>query len=143
MLIISRYCLLALLLSSLSAGYLPANENKANPHKIKLIGYLDNLTKLPPMEKRIEEKRRACKDLREYEECLRCLLKERDILVGDFYGINLRNYRYVNIFFPLGYISSRIAQVDKEIGKLKSEIDALRREEAKKLTKSANLTTLF
>jgi hypothetical protein len=74
-----------------------------------------------------EERKEAFKDLKEAEEYLWCLLKERKNLEGDFYGINLTAYRYVNIFDRLGYIRYRIMQIDKEIKKTKLEIEKLRK----------------
>lgn len=60
--------------------------------------------------------------LKEVENRLTRLLKERDILTGDFYGINLTAYRYVNIFDRLGYIRCRITQIDREIKKIRLDL---------------------
>ena len=73
-----------------------------------------------------EKEKKSFKNLKEAEECLKCLLKERKILVGDFYGLNLTAYRYVNIFHRIGYIRYRLIQIDKEIKKTKLEIYELR-----------------
>lgn len=60
--------------------------------------------------------------LKEIENRLRSLLKERDVLTGDFYGINLTAYRYVNIFDRLGYIRYKIKQINKEIKKMRLQL---------------------
>jgi len=66
------------------------------------------------------------KNLKEAEEYLRCILKEREVLVRDFYGVNITAYRYVNIFYRIGYIRWRIMQIDKEIKNTKLEIHKLK-----------------
>ncbi len=68
------------------------------------------------------------KSLEEAEEYLRCLLKERKVLVGDFYGVNLTACRYVNIFGRMGYIRYKIKQIDKKIKKTKLKISELKKE---------------
>jgi len=65
--------------------------------------------------------------LEEAEKCLKCLLKKRNVLEGDFYGINLTAYRYVNIFDRLGYIRYKIMQIDKKIKKTKLNISELKK----------------
>lgn len=74
------------------------------------------------------KEKRILKNLKEAKEYLRCLLRERKILIQDFYGLNLTAYRYVNIFDRLGYIRYRIRQVDKEIKKTKFKISELKKE---------------
>jgi len=66
------------------------------------------------------------KNLEEAEKYLQCLLRERDILEKDFYGVNLTAYRYVNIFYRLGYIRYRLKQIEEEIKETKIEICRLR-----------------
>jgi hypothetical protein len=73
-----------------------------------------------------ENKEKTFKSLKEAEEHLRCLQKQRKTLTGDFYGINITAYCYANIFYPMGYIHYRIDQIDKEIEKVKLEIDKLK-----------------
>lgn len=65
------------------------------------------------------------KSIEEAEEYLKCLLKEKEVLVGDFYGINLTAYRYVNIFDRLGYIRFKIAEIDIKIKRAKFLISKL------------------
>lgn len=60
-------------------------------------------------------RKKTFKNVKEAEEYLKCLKKQRDILVGDFYGINITAFRYVNIFDPLSYIRYKIMKVDKGI----------------------------
>lgn len=67
-----------------------------------------------------EEK--AFKDRGEAEKYLECLLEERKVLEGDFYGLNLTAYRYVNIFYRRGYIRHKIFNIDKEIKRTKSAL---------------------
>lgn len=67
------------------------------------------------------------KSLGEAKEYLKCLLKKREILVGDFFGINLTAYRYVNVFDRMSYIRYKIMHIDKEIKKTKLKISELRK----------------
>jgi hypothetical protein len=67
------------------------------------------------------------KNIEEAEEYLKCLLKEKEVLVGDFYGVNLTVYRYVNIFDRLGYIRFKIAEIDIKIKRAEFEISKLER----------------
>lgn len=62
------------------------------------------------------------KNREEAEEYLECLLEERKILEGDFFGINLTAYRYVNIFYRMGFIRYKIFEIEKEIKRTKSVI---------------------
>ena len=71
--------------------------------------------------------KKSFKDLEKAEKCLKSLLKEREVLEGDFYGVNLTAYRYVNIFDRLNYIRYRIMQTDRKIKKVKCEIFELRK----------------
>ena len=65
--------------------------------------------------------------LEEAEKCLERLLEQRNILVGDFFGINQTTYRYALVFDRLGYIRYRIFKTDKEIKGLKQKITELKR----------------
>ncbi len=67
-------------------------------------------------------------ELKKAKKYLKCLLRERNVLEGDFYGINLTAYRYVNIFDRLGYIRYRIMQIEKKIKKTKLKISELKKE---------------
>lgn len=67
------------------------------------------------------------KNLIEAEKHLKFLLKERDVLVGDFYGVNLTGYRYVNIFHRMGYIRYKIVLIDKKIRKIKFKISLIKK----------------
>jgi len=71
------------------------------------------------------KEKKIFKNLKEAEEYLRYLLKEREVLVGDFYGVNLTAYRYVNIFDRMRYICYKIRQIDKKIKKTKFRISEL------------------
>jgi hypothetical protein len=64
--------------------------------------------------------------LKEAEEYLKELLKQRNILVGDFFGINQTGYRYALVFDRLGYIRYRIVKTDKEIKAIKQKIAELK-----------------
>ena len=68
------------------------------------------------------------KELKEAEESLKTLVKERDILVGDFWGINITARRYDNVFDRRNYIRYKIVQTDKKIKKTKFKISNLRKE---------------
>ena len=74
------------------------------------------------------EVKKVFKSIEEAGECLKCLLKKREILVGDFYGVNITAYRYINIFDRLGYIRYKIVEFDKKIKIIKFAISELRRE---------------
>ncbi|MFQ6108504.1 MAG: hypothetical protein ACE5L7_03005 [Candidatus Aminicenantales bacterium] len=74
-----------------------------------------------------QENEKTLEELREAEKRLRCLLRERGVLVGDFYGINITAYRYVNIFDRLRYIRYRIRQIDKKIKETKLKILELKK----------------
>lgn len=65
------------------------------------------------------------KSIEEAKEYLKCLLKGREVLGGDFYGVNLTTYRYVNIFDRLGYIRFKIAEIDIKIKRAEFEISKL------------------
>ena len=65
--------------------------------------------------------------LEEAEKFLKRLLEQRNILVGDFFGINQTTYRYALVFDRLGYIRYRIFKTDKEIKGLKQKITELKR----------------
>lgn len=75
----------------------------------------------------LEKEKENFKNLKEAEKYLQCLLKKREVLVGDFYGVNRVAYRYVNIFDRLGYIRYKIMRIDKEIKKTELEIYELRK----------------
>jgi len=66
------------------------------------------------------------KTINEAEEYLQFLRKERQKLEGDFYGINITAYRYVHIFYPLGYIRYKIKKIDEEMRRVESEIEKLK-----------------
>jgi hypothetical protein len=82
--------------------------------------------KLPPKEfqwgQSCLEEEKTFKDRGEAEKYLECLLAERKVLEGDFYGLNLTAYRYVNIFYRRGYIRHKIFNIDKEIKRTKSAL---------------------
>jgi hypothetical protein len=69
--------------------------------------------------------KKTFKDRGEAEVYLECLLEERNVLEGDFYGINLTAYRYVNIFYRRGYVQHKIFKIDREIKRTKSAIREL------------------
>lgn len=50
------------------------------------------------------------------------LKKEKDILIGDFYGINQLGYRYAMVFDRLGYIRYRLKKVNEEIAEIEKKI---------------------
>lgn len=126
----------------------------SNLKKINMIGALENHSSLINKLKRkdeneifksrfkedqsclIENGKKIFENLKEAEEYLRCLLKEKKVLVGDFYGENIMAYRYVNIFDRMGYIRYEIMQIDKKIKKTKLRIYDLR----KKLDNLANFS---
>ncbi|NIM90594.1 MAG: hypothetical protein GTO17_06560 [Candidatus Aminicenantes bacterium] len=68
------------------------------------------------------EEEKTFRDRREAEKYLECLLEERKVLEGDFYGLNLTAYRYVSIFYLQGYIRKKIFNIDKEIKRTKSAL---------------------
>lgn len=56
------------------------------------------------------------------EKRLEELKREKNILSGDFYGINQYGYRYALIFDRLGYIRYRLAKIDEEIAAIQKKI---------------------
>ena len=84
-------------------------------------------TNVRDVEELKNEERKIVNSLEEAEEYLESLQRKRKILEGDFYGVNLTAYRYVNIFDRLGYIRYRIVQIDKKIKDTKLEISELRK----------------
>ncbi len=50
------------------------------------------------------------------------LEKERQVLVGDFYGLNQYGYRYAMVFDRLGFIRYRLHEVDEEIKVIKKKL---------------------
>jgi len=63
---------------------------------------------------------RTFKDRKEAEVYIDCLLEERKVLEGDFFGINITAYRYVNVFYRRGFIQYKVFEIDKEIKRVKS-----------------------
>lgn len=84
-----------------------------------------------------DEMMKILKEVKETEECLKSLVKERETLVGDFWGINITAHRYDNIFDRRNYIRYKIMQADKKTKKTKLKISNLRKE-LNKLTKSSS-----
>jgi hypothetical protein len=64
--------------------------------------------------------------LDEAEKYLERLMMLRNILVGDFFGINQTAHRYAMVFDRLEYIRYRISQIDKEIKAVKQKIAELK-----------------
>lgn len=95
--------------------------------KMISIGVLEDQSSLEKKDRRSEKEKKIFKNLKEAEEYLKCLKKERKVLVKDFWGLNITAYRYVNIFYRRGYIRYRISTIDEEIKKTKSEINKLRK----------------
>jgi tetrahydromethanopterin S-methyltransferase subunit G len=62
-----------------------------------------------------EEREKLIKRLEELE-------KERNILTGDFYGLNQYGYRYALVFDRLGYIRYRLDKVNKEIAEITKKL---------------------
>lgn len=69
-----------------------------------------------------QDNEKIMEELEEVEKHLKCLLKERDILVGDFYGLNITAYRYINIFDRLRYIRFRIKEIDEKIMEIEKRL---------------------
>jgi len=81
--------------------------------------------------------------LKEAEEYLEKLLKQRNILVGDFFGINQTAYRYALVFDHLGYIRYRIVQTDKEIKAIKQKISELKKTNKKNELKGESYGEIY
>jgi len=77
--------------------------------------------------------------LDEAEKHLEWLLNQRNMLVGDFYGINQTGHRYVLIFDRLGYIRYRIVKIDKEIKATRRKISKMEKMIEPKNTKEKRL----
>jgi len=85
-----------------------------------------------------DEVMKILKELKEAEERMKTIVKERETLVGDFWGINITAHRYDNIFDRRNYIRYKIMQADKKIKKTKLRISNLKTE-LNKLTKSSSM----
>lgn len=125
-------------------GYVEDEEKtqtEKKKHKADEIMTIPSLTKtevivirkgqiylIKPKLKIDEKMMKILQELKEAEECLKSLVKERETLVGDFWGINITAYRYVNIFDLRNYIRYRIMQTDKKIEKTELKISNLRKE---------------
>jgi len=109
----------------------------SKPKKVIVISVPNGQKSLTKSKERIENRlskrgfkwSRSCltekeifKNREEAEEYLGCLLEERKVLEGDFFGINLTAYRYVNIFYRMGFIRYKIFEIEKEIKLTKSVI---------------------
>jgi len=88
--------------------YLPHNQRQNSEFESK--------------EEIVSENEKKERMLSEIEATLGRLFKEKEILMGDFYGINITAYRYVNIFDRLGYIRFKIREIEKEIKILEHRI---------------------
>lgn len=126
------------------AGYVEGGEKtqaEKKKHKAIEIIKIQSLTEteviiigegqiqlIKPKIKIDDQTMKILKELKETEECLKSLVKERETLVGDFWGINITAHRYVNIFDRRNYIRYRIMQVDKKIKKIKLKTRNLRKE---------------
>jgi len=64
-----------------------------------------------------EERERLTKRLEELE-------KEKNILTGDFHGLNQYGYRYALVFDRLGYIRYRLDKVNKEIAEITKKLSS-------------------
>lgn len=73
-----------------------------------------------------QRNKRNLGEMEDVDKLLRPLLKEKDVLVGDFYGINITAYRYVNVFDRLRYIRYRIQKIDEKIQKLRIHLTLTR-----------------
>lgn len=67
-----------------------------------------------------EETQKGLRCRKEAEQYLKALEKQRETLVGDFFGINLTARRYDLVFDRLGFIRFRIKEVDEEIRRVKA-----------------------
>ncbi len=87
-----------------------------------------DLSGVPENEKRCEEE--IFQNLKEAEEYLKSHLKQKEILTGDFWGINITAYRYSHAFYPRGYIAYKINKIDAEIKKIRQQIDRLKNQKS-------------
>lgn len=81
--------------------------------------------------------------LEEAEEYLERLLKQRNILIGDFFGINQTGYRYALVFDRLGYIRYRIVQTGREIKAIKQKITELKKTNKEKELKGESYGKIY
>lgn len=128
---ISILCIFCFLLISKTVIQAPAGEREAfDSKKIQPEVYKREGNKEPQEIDKFSLQWTKGKDiqtLEEAEEYLEKLLKQRNILVGDFFGINQTAYRYALVFDRLGYIRYRIVQTDREIKAIKQKISELRK----------------
>ncbi len=81
--------------------------------------------------------------LDEAEKYLETLMMRRNILVGDFFGINQTAYRYALVFDRLGYIRYRIVHTDKEIKAIKQKISELKKTNKEKELKGEEYGKIY
>ncbi len=74
-----------------------------------------DFSEAPENEKKDEQK--MFQNLKEAEKYLESLLKQKERLSGDWWGINITAYRYSLVFYPRGYIAYRIHKIEEEIKK--------------------------
>jgi hypothetical protein len=127
---ISVLCIFCFLLISHSAMQASSREREAVDSKISQQEVNKKERNKEPQE--IDKfslqwtKGKEIETLKEAKEYLKELLKQRNILVGDFFGINQTGYRYALVFDRLGYIRYRIVKTDKEIKAIKQKIAELK-----------------
>lgn len=103
-------------------------KRSLKPGQIILIGIISpEVERLILSEKEIPIEIEVIGELSEEEQAelkkrLEELKKERDILTGDFYGINQFGHRYAMVFDRLGYIRYRITKINEEIAEIKKKI---------------------
>jgi septation ring formation regulator EzrA len=128
---ISILCIFCFLLISNSVIQAPSQEKEAaDSKKIRQKLTKKENNKLPQEIDKFSLQWTIGKDIQTLEEAekyLEKLLKQRNILVGDFFGINQTAYRYALVFDRLGYIRYRIVKTDREIKAIKQKIAELRK----------------
>lgn len=103
-------------------------EPALKPGKVMLIGVISpELEKLLFLSKEKEttsevDISRTEEERSQLEKRLEELKKEKNMLIGDFYGINQYGYRYALIFDRLGYIRYRLAKIDEEMAQIQKKI---------------------
>jgi hypothetical protein len=104
--------------------------NRLKPGEKILIGiispeleelWLSGQKKEIPIEMR-EEKPLSEEEIAEARKRLAELEREKNILTGDFYGLNQFGHRYALIFDRLGYIRYRLTKINEEIAELRKKI---------------------
>lgn len=104
---------------------------QAKPGRVIYIGVIPSEIPEEPLTwkkeatpEKTREQKLSWEQIARLRQRLKELERERQILIGDFYGINQYGYRYAMVFDRLGYIRFRLHQVETEIAEIRKKLAA-------------------